>query len=385
MNLFSDKKAILLLEDGTFFEGESFGQVGTVTGELVFNTGITGYQEVITDPSYFGQLITFTYPEIGNTGVNYEDNESNKPSVKGVIVKQYSKFPSNWRLRMTLDNWLKENNVVGVSGIDTRALVRHLRNFGSMNAIISSENEFKITDLKKRLEFAPKMEGMNLVKEVSTKEKFLWNKLTPVDFDRRIKVIGDEKPYKVVAIDFGIKKSILERLAAHNCEITVLPETTTPKEILNLNPDGIFFSNGPGDPATVKNGIDLAKYFIKHSLTPIFGICLGHQIIGLALGGSTYKLPFGHRGLNHPCGLTGKLEITSQNHGFALKESSLNKDLVNITHLNLNDKTVAGFSMKHRSVFGVQYHPEASPGPHDADHHFEYFISLMEKQRKTVV
>ncbi|WP_320664552.1 glutamine-hydrolyzing carbamoyl-phosphate synthase small subunit [Prochlorococcus sp. MIT 1223] len=384
MKLDSQNSAVLLLSDGTFFEGLSFGIKGTVFGEVVFNTGITGYQEVITDPSYFGQLVTFTYPEIGNTGINNEDNESENSSVKGVIVRQYAHSPSNWRSNFSIDDWFKKENIVGIYGIDTRALVRHLRSSGSMNGVISSDANISILELQSQLDRHRSMAGMNLVDEVSTKKEFFWNNLSSVEFDQRIKH-KSYKPYKVVAIDFGIKKSILERLVAHNCEINVLPANSDINKVMSFNPEGIFFSNGPGDPASVHEGIALAKELIINQSIPLFGICLGHQILGIALGGKTFKLDYGHRGLNHPCGIKGRLEITSQNHGFALDKSSLDKRIVEITHLNLNDKTVAGISMLDKPVFGIQYHPEASPGPHDADHHFNRFVSLMEQRRKSVV
>ena len=379
----TDSSAILLLEDGTYFEGISFGAVGTISGEVVFNTGMTGYQEVITDPSYYGQLITFTYPEIGNTGVNSEDNESTNPSVKGVIARQISTTSSNWRHETSFEKWLKDKNVVGIRGIDTRALVRHLRESGSLNGIISSELNHSITDLFSVLKKFPSMSGLNLVDKVTTKKTFKVNSTCSVAFDKRIKNIKNN-PYKVVAIDFGIKQSILDRLVAHGCEVTVLPSNSSISDVLSLSPEGVFLSNGPGDPSTVESGIELAKKLIEYEKLPVFGICLGHQILGLALGGKTFKLSYGHRGLNHPCGLNGKVEITSQNHGFALNSESLNSEEVKITRLNLNDLTVAAISVIDRPFFGVQYHPEASPGPHDADHHFNHFVTLIEERRRIV-
>ena len=379
----TDSSAILLLEDGTCFEGISFGAVGTISGEVVFNTGMTGYQEVITDPSYYGQLITFTYPEIGNTGVNSEDNESANPSVKGVIARQISTTSSNWRHETSFEKWLKDKNVVGIRGIDTRALVRHLRESGSLNGIISSELNHSITDLFSVLKKFPSMSGLNLVDKVTTKKTFKVNSICSVAFDKRIKNIKNN-PYKVVAIDFGIKQSILDRLVAHGCEVTVLPSNSSISDVLSLSPEGVFLSNGPGDPSTVESGIELAKKLIEYEKLPVFGICLGHQILGLALGGQTFKLSYGHRGLNHPCGLNGKVEITSQNHGFALNSESLNSEEVKITRLNLNDQTVAAISVIDRPFFGVQYHPEASPGPHDADHHFNHFVTLIEERRRIV-
>ncbi len=379
----TDCSAILLLEDGTYFEGISFGAVGTISGEVVFNTGMTGYQEVITDPSYYGQLITFTYPEIGNTGVNSEDNESKHPSVKGVITRQISTTSSNWRHETLFEKWLEDENVIGIYGVDTRALVRHLRESGSLNGIISSDSNLSIAELFSILKRSPSMSGLNLVDKVTTKNTFKVNSTCSVSFDSRVKNIK-KNPYKVVAIDFGIKKSILDRLVAYGCEVTVLPSNSSISDVLSLSPEGVFLSNGPGDPSTVDSGIELAKNLIENEKLPVFGICLGHQILGLALGGKTFKLSYGHRGLNHPCGMNGKVEITSQNHGFALNSESLNSEKVKITRLNLNDKTVAAISVIDRPIFGVQYHPEASPGPHDADHHFNHFVTLIEERRRIV-
>ena len=379
----SESSAILLLEDGTYFEGISFGALGTISGEVVFNTGMTGYQEVITDPSYYGQLIAFTYPEIGNTGINQEDNESPHPSVKGVIARQISITSSNWRHDIVFDNWLKNENVVGIKGIDTRALVRHLRETGTLNGIISSVPSYSISELFSILKKSPSMSGLNLVDKVTTKNAFKANKVCPVSFDKRIKNLKST-PYNVVAIDFGIKQSILDRLVAHGCEVTVLPANASLSDVLDLSPEGIFLSNGPGDPSAVESGIKLTNELIEYNKLPIFGICLGHQILGLALGGKTFKLSYGHRGLNHPCGLNGSVEITSQNHGFALDSESLNSEKIKITRFNLNDQTVAAISVIERPFFGVQYHPEASPGPHDADYHFNHFVTLIE-ERRTIV
>ncbi len=372
--------AILVLSDGTFLQGKSFGLRGTVYGEIVFNTGITGYQEVMTDPSYHGQLVIFTYPELGNTGVNPNDQEAEKPYLKGVIARNITHKPSNWRLTENLNNWLEKEKVVGIYDLDTRALVRHLREFGTMNAAICSNSKYTPDQLLENLKDFPSMEGLNLASEVSTSKAYKWDKTTAVDFDKRLKPLPS-KCLKVAAIDFGIKRSILNRFVSHGCEVEVFPVDVNFEELEDLSPDGVFLSNGPGDPAAVEQGITLAKRLISETEIPIFGICLGHQILGLALGGKTFKLPYGHRGLNHPCGKTGQIEITSQNHGFALEASSLNPKIVEITHLNLNDQTVAAFKMINRSVFGVQYHPEASPGPHDADHHFSHFVALMSERR----
>ena len=369
------KKAKLVLNNGIIFPGFSFGASGTAVGEIVFNTGMTGYQEVITDPSYYGQILTFTYPEIGNTGINLEDSESNK-SVKGIIVRNYSSNNSNWRSLKNFNQWLVEKNIIGLFGIDTRALVKILRSNGSMNGILTSEDKTLETCLKLIYE-TPKMEGLNLSKEVSTKKEYLWQDATETNFDLRKNYSENSNKLKVVAIDFGIKKSILNRLVSHGCEIIVLPSRSSLKDVLSKKPDGIFFSNGPGDPSSVTEGIDLARDLIDLGEIPMFGICLGHQIFGLALGGSTYKLPFGHRGLNHPCGKDNQVEITSQNHGFALDPNSLSKEKVKITHYNLNDNTVAGIEVNNKPIFSVQFHPEAGPGPHDSDYLFKKFVSLM--------
>ena len=369
------KNAKLILNNGIVFPGFSFGASGTAVGEIVFNTGMTGYQEVITDPSYYGQILTFTYPEIGNTGINLEDSESGI-CVKGLIVRNYSSNKSNWRSVKSFNQWLVEKNIIGLYGIDTRALVKILRSNGSMNGVLTSEDKTLESCLKMIYE-TPKMEGLNLSKEVSTEQQYLWQYPTETDFDVRKEYSENKKKLKIVAIDFGIKKSILNRLVSHGCEILVLPSRSSFKDVLSNNPDGIFFSNGPGDPSSVTEGIDLAKKLIEYGEIPMFGICLGHQIFGLALGGSTYKLPFGHRGLNHPCGMNNQIEITSQNHGFAIDPNSLPKDIVKVTHYNLNDNTVAGLEVNNKPIFSVQYHPEASPGPHDSDYLFKKFVSLM--------
>ncbi|MBO6978784.1 MAG: glutamine-hydrolyzing carbamoyl-phosphate synthase small subunit [Prochlorococcus marinus XMU1428] len=369
------KNAKLVLSNGNVFPGFSFGSTGTAVGEIVFNTGMTGYQEVITDPSYFGQILTFTYPEIGNTGINLEDSESDI-NVKGIIVRNYSSNISNWRSCKNFDLWLNEKNIIGLYGIDTRALVKILRSSGSMNGILTTE-EKTVESCLKIVNDTPKMEGLNLSKIVSTKQEYLWRNPTDTNFDVRKSYYEKPIKLKVVAIDFGIKKSILNRLVSHGCEILVLPSRSSLKDVLSNKPDGIFFSNGPGDPSSVSEGIDLARSLIKHGKIPMFGICLGHQIFGLALGGSTYKLPFGHRGLNHPCGKSNQIEITSQNHGFAIDPNSLSKEIVKITHYNLNDSTVAGLEVNNKPIFSVQYHPEAGPGPHDSDYLFKKFVSLM--------
>ncbi|MEY4359404.1 MAG: hypothetical protein RLZZ631_890 [Cyanobacteriota bacterium] len=375
----SSSPALLVLADGLVLRGEAFGATGTAVGEVVFNTGMSGYQEVMTDPSYSGQLVTFTYPELGNTGVNSADQEADAPHVRGVIARELAPVPSSWRSEDTLEAWLTRHNVVGIRGIDTRALVRHLREGGAINGAISTDRSTP-QQLLEQVRSAPSMAGLNLAQEVSTPAPYEWTQLCPASFDQRLQT-NPATPYRVVAIDFGIKRAILERLAAHGCAVTVLPADATLQQVLALQPEGVFLSNGPGDPAAVSSGIELARGLVEQSDLPVFGICLGHQILGLALGGSTYKLGYGHRGLNHPCGSPGVVEITSQNHGFALDAASLPAADVEITHFNLNDRTVAALAHRHKPLFGVQYHPEASPGPHDADHHFGRFAALMAERR----
>lgn len=380
MTASSGNPAMLMLADGTVFQGLACGAVGSAVGEVVFNTGMTGYQEVMTDPSYSGQLVTFTYPELGNTGVNDHDQEADHAHVRGLIARQLSPVSSSWRSTQSLQAWLEQQGVVGIQGIDTRALVRHLRETGAMNGIISSSGRSP-ADLREELRAAPSMEGLNLADRVTTQTPYTWEKPCSVAFDRRLQSSRSERPYRVVAIDFGIKRAILDRLVSHGCAVTVVPASVDLNTVLAHEPEGVFLSNGPGDPAAVTHGIDLARGLLEHQALPLFGICLGHQILGLALGGETFKLGYGHRGLNHPCGTTGQVEITSQNHGFALDASSLPQDKVEITHLNLNDRTVAAIAHRHQPVFSVQYHPEASPGPHDADHHFSRFVTLMSDRR----
>lgn len=377
MPLKDAKPALLVLGDGTAYRGWSFGATGTTLGEVVFNTGMTGYQEVLTDPSYCGQIVTFTYPELGNTGVNLDDEESDHPYVKGAIARNICTIPSNWRSTESLPDYLKRHNIIGIYGIDTRALTRKIRGVGAMNGGISTEI-LDENQLLEQVKQAPDMNGLNLVGEVTTASTYEWSDTTPEIWEFNPEGVKPHTPiYTVVAIDFGVKRNILRRLASYGCRVIVVPANTPAEEILSYNPDGIFLSNGPGDPSAVTEGVETVKKLVNAG-KPMFGICMGHQILGLSLGAETYKLKFGHRGLNQPAGLSQKVEITSQNHGFAISGDSLNSQ-VEVTHLNLNDKTIAGLRHKELPIFSVQYHPEASPGPHDADYLFENFIKAMER------
>ncbi|MDP5338607.1 MAG: glutamine-hydrolyzing carbamoyl-phosphate synthase small subunit, partial [Nodularia sp. (in: cyanobacteria)] len=368
--------ALLVLADGTTYRGWSFGATGTKIGEVVFNTGMTGYQEVLTDPSYCGQIVIFTYPELGNTGINIEDEESARPQVQGAIARNICHRPSNWRSTQSLPDYLNQHQVPGIYGIDTRALTRKIRTLGAMNGGISTSilDEVELLEL---VQAAPSMAGLNLARQVSTPSVYEWTEATiPAWEFNSESLVNSGKPFTVVALDFGVKRNILRRLASYGCRVIVVPIDTSPEEILKYNPDGIFLSNGPGDPAAVTEGITTAKALLE-SQKPIFGICMGHQILGHALGAETYKLKFGHRGLNQPAGLQQKIEITSQNHSFAIDPDSLPVGVVEVSHLNLNDRTVAGVRHKSLPIFSVQYHPEASPGPHDADYLFEQFVQTM--------
>lgn len=381
MSLTSAQPALLVLADGTAYTGWSFGAPGTVIGEVVFNTGMTGYQEVLTDPSYCGQIVTFTYPELGNTGVNSEDEESIHPHVRGAIARNICHRPSNWRSTQSLPDYLKQHHIPGIYGIDTRALTRKIRTVGAMNGAISTEI-LDPGELQNLVQQAPSMAGLNLVKEVTTQQPYEWSEPTNTAWEFSDSATGDQQPrYTVVALDFGVKRNILRRLASYGCRVIVVPANTSPEEILKYNPDGIFLSNGPGDPSAVTEGIATTKELVKAE-KPVFGICMGHQILGLSLGAETFKLKFGHRGLNQPAGLARQqVEITSQNHGFAIDPDTLASD-IQITHLNLNDRTVAGLKHKTLPLFSVQYHPEASPGPHDADYLFERFVQAMQQQQE---
>ncbi len=373
-------KAILALADGTIFHGKPLGAIGETIGEVVFNTSMTGYQEILTDPSYHGEIVTMTYPQIGNYGVNSEDAESDKPHLSGIVVKEACDFPSNWRSEMTLDAWLKSHNIVGIQGIDTRALVRHIRDKGAQPGIISSV-DLSPEGVVAKAQKAPSIVGLDLVKEVSCKEPYSWTE--GVWKLGTGYTVGQGLPlYKVVAYDFGIKRNILRNFVERNCEVIVVPANTSAEEVLAMKPDGVFLSNGPGDPEPIV----YAQENIRNLLgkVPLFGICLGHQLLSIALGAKTYKLKFGHRGGNQPVrrGEGPNVEITAQNHGFAVDPDALGEDVV-VTHINLNDNTVEGIRHKSLPAFSVQYHPEASPGPHDAQYLFNDFINMMKKHKKT--
>jgi carbamoyl-phosphate synthase small subunit len=373
--------AKLALENGTVFTGEHFGAEGEVTGEVCFNTSICGYQEILTDPSYAGQIVTMTYPMIGNYGVNEDDVESVKPQVSGFIVKEYFDFHSNWRSQSSLGDWLKKNNICAIQGIDTRMLTKILRDQGAMRGVISTK-DLGDTSLIAKAKSSLEMTGLDLAKKVTTHKEYHWDAIDTTEYSLATKN-GEEnnKRFKVVVYDYGVKQNILRRLTSYGCALTVVPASFSADQVLALNPDGIFLSNGPGDPDAVKYAIQNIKQLLGKK--PIFGICLGHQLLALALGGKTYKLKFGHRGGNHPVKnlKTNAIEITSQNHGFAVDWKSMDQSEVELTHINLNDQTVEGFEHKKIPAFCVQYHPEASPGPHDSDYLFSKFIQMMEKQK----
>ena len=359
-------EAILVLEDGKVFKGKSFGAIGERFGEVVFNTSMTGYQEIITDPSYKGQIVTMTYPLIGNYGVNEEDIESRKPWLQGFVVKELSAIRSNWRSTMSLDDYFKKHSVVGIQGIDTRALTRHLRIQGAMQGVISTEDS-DVKSLVKKIKASPHLSGIDLVKEVTCEKAYDWNK---------------KGKYKVVVLDCGVKFNILRNLDKAGCRVKVVPANTAASQVLKFKPDGVLFSNGPGDPAAVTYAIEAARQLLGK--IPIFGICLGQQILGLALGAKTYKLKFGHHGGNHPVKdlKTARVAITAQNHGFNVNMKTMPmKDTVT-THMNLYDNTVEGMENKKLKMFCVQYHPEAGPGPHDAQYLFKKFTDLMRKTPK---
>jgi carbamoyl-phosphate synthase small subunit len=381
---FKQPRVTLVLEDGRIFHGRTFAGEGETLGEVVFNTAMTGYQEVLSDPSYKGQIVAMTYPLIGNYGINDEDMESMAIQVEGFIVREYMPYPSNWRSQKTLRDFLEEAKILGVEGIDTRALTKHIRTAGAMKGIMATGDR-KPEELLEKVRAYPGLVGRDLVANVTTPSPYLWQEgrrglewkpgMSGADVWLDLKY-----PYKVVALDYGIKYNILRHLAGRDCQVIVLPAKAKPADILALQPDGLFLSNGPGDPAAVTYAIETIRALLPE--LPIFGICLGHQLLGLAMGGTTFKLKFGHRGGNQPVKdlRTGKVEITSQNHGFCVDIRSLENKDVELTHINLNDETLEGMRHRKLPVYSVQYHPEASPGPHDATYLFDDFLALMRKK-----
>ncbi len=365
--------AHLVLADGTRFTGKRFGAEGAVTGEAVFTTGMTGYEEVLTDPSYCGQIVTMTAPQIGNTGINLEDGEAGRPALRGFVVRELSAVESNWRSRESLDAYLKRNGIVGITGVDTRTLTRHIRDVGAQMAALGSEDPATLHD---RAKAAPPMTGQDLTGDVTTAKPYEWAQSSGTWATQR----KDARPWHVVAIDFGVKLNILRCLVDEGCKVTVVPAKSTAEEVLALDPDGIFLSNGPGDPAAVSVGIATVRDLLGKR--PMFGICLGHQLMSLALGGSSYKLKFGHRGLNQPVKdlKTGRIEVTTQNHGFCVDVDSM-KGKCELTHLHLNDGTCEGIEHVETGAFSVQYHPESAAGPHDSRYLFRRFTDAIARAR----
>jgi carbamoyl-phosphate synthase small subunit len=385
MKKIKPRRAILVLEDGTKYNGWSFSEPMSSEGEIVFNTGMTGYQEIMTDPSYLGQIVTFTYPEIGNTGINKQDNESIKPYLNGIILKNFSKIPSNWRSHQSLINYLQKYNIIHIYGIDTRALTRYLRKSGTMNGCISTQN-LDTDDIHNKLKCSSKITKQDYVNIVSTTETYKWNKYNKkyfININEHYKIRIKEKNLRILVIDFGIKLNILRELSFYIKNLIVIPAKTNYTTILKYKPDGIVLSNGPGNP----QAIIYAKETIKNLLQgedqiPIFGICMGHQIISLALGLQTFKLKFGHRGLNHPVGFNQNIEITSQNHGFGVESNPIIDKTILLLQTNYNDQTIAGINHCEHPCFSVQYHPESSPGPNDSKHLFLHFIRVIQIAKK---
>ena len=374
-------QAVLALEDGTWYRGDAAGAHGSASGEVVFNTNMTGYQEVLTDPSYSGQIVTMTCPQIGNYGVAAEDTESERPQVAGFVIREASPIASSWRADATLHGYLVEHGIVAIAGIDTRALTRLLRTAGVMRGVIATgavDPEALVADAKQ----VPTIEGRDLVRDVTCQEPFEWDPSTDESLeDFRVEPVRRAgRPLRIAAYDFGMKRNILRRFGAYGCRVSVFPADEPATTLLGTKPDGVFLSNGPGDPAPLDYATAHARELIDADL-PVFGICLGHQVLALAMGAQTFKLKFGHRGGNHPVKnlATKKVEITSQNHGFAVDPESVPDD-VEVTHTNLYDQTIEGLRHKHRPVFCVQYHPEAAPGPHDADYLFSEFLDAMERR-----
>jgi carbamoyl-phosphate synthase small subunit len=372
--------AILALEDGTVFEGRSFGAPAERSGEVVFNTSLTGYQEIFTDPSYSGQIVILTNPQIGNYGTNADDNESAKPYIEGLVVREFSRVTSNWRSDESARLFLEQYKIPVVSELDTRALVRHLRSRGTMRGVLSAV-ESDGAKLVERARNIPSMAGLDLASRVSTTASYEWMKTVEPCSPSEVVAASEEARHHVVAYDYGIKHNILRHLVHSGCKVTVVPALTAAEDVLALKPDGVFLSNGPGDPEPLETQVANIRKLIGK--TPVFGICLGHQLMGLAMGGRTFKLKFGHRGGNHPVlnHLTGKVEITSHNHGFAVDPDSLKDSDIEITHINLNDQTLEGFRHKREPAFCVQYHPEAAPGPHDSHYLFGDFVKMMAENK----
>lgn len=366
-------KALVALEDGTVFEGRAFAGQGETTGEIVFNTGMTGYQEILTDPSYKGQIVTMTYPLIGNYGVTMEDMESASIQAEAFLVKEYNAVPSNFRSTATLAEFLNRQGIIGIEGIDTRALTRHIRVAGAMKGVISTE-DLDPASLVAKAKASPGLVGRDMVREVTCAAPYLWQPAGP---HPAVGFPADATGHRIVTIDYGLKYNQLRLLAERGCTILVVPATATATDILAHKPDGVFLSNGPGDPAGIPGVVETVRGVLGRM--PVFGICLGHQILGLAYGGTTYKLKFGHRGSNQPVKdlTTGKIEITSQNHGFCVDMQSLNPDEVEVTHVNLNDNSVEGMRHKKVPAFSVQYHPESAPGPHDSAYLFDRFVDML--------